>query len=362
MSASAVTLQVGAQFTKDAQSSGDETGFTRQPYAGLIVPLDAWSFGAVLSSSGSGDLPSIVGGRARYLLREARFVAAWREPSTDRIALGAALVLPTRSFDLSTTTSSGESQTGISLDLGTIVRLPGRILAGASYHRGYDLPGVRSSGSLYPNLSSTHEGRLGVPDRLEFGLGWIANRFLKVGSSFSWIRPDSRFRTFDGALTRLSQQAGYRWAMGADLQWLETEKVFSRLTFGTYLEPAGTVEAVSAFRPHGTASLEFEYGIAQLSGAVDHSTGYQSYVISAGIELGRLAQRLKVVPPSLVPSPGGLINRETFDPSDDWLPTHLQESPTTSLQTIAPSLENFRTYIPKALERLPDQIEGELTP
>ena len=364
MSANYVTVQVGAQFTKDLQASGEDNSYVRQPYAGLILPLEHWTFGAVLSSAGSGQI-SAGSDFVRYLVREARLVAAWREPRLNRLSLGASLVLPSRTFSISSSELTAESATGVSFDLGAVVRLPKRIFVGTSYHRGYEITAAQSARQIRSLLTPMHEGRLGAPDRFEVGLGWMANRFLQMGSSLSWIRPDSRFRNLDGALTRLSQQAGYRWSLGIDLQWLETDHLFSRFTLGSYLEPAGTVDASSAFRIHGTAALELEYGIALVSGALDYATGYRSYVVSFGIELGRLAQRLKVVPPSLLPDPEGVLPRSTFVPNDDWLPTHLQDDPATALQTISPTFESFRNYVPRAIEKLPEQlerIENQLNP
>jgi hypothetical protein len=360
LSAQSVNLQVGAQFTKDIQASGGLSSFVRQPFAGLVLPFEKWAIGALVSSAGSGDLSSGAGS-AQYLLREARFVFAARPLREERLSLGAAIVLPTRAFYVGDSGSALQSDTQISVDFGAIIRLPKRLFLGTSFHSGYEF-GPLTHPTLLGLLPASHQGRLAAPARAEFGMGWILNRFLRVGSSLTWMAPRAEFQNFRGEATRLSLRAGYRWAVGTEVQWLETEQVFSRVSLGTYLEPSATVNARSAFRQHWTASFELEYGIAQLAGSFDTASGFTAYGVSVGVEIGRLAHRLKVIPPSLLAPPAGFLPPETFQPSDDWLPTQLQDAPEKALQTIDPDFNTLRNYLPKALEKLPEHLDDEFLP
>jgi hypothetical protein len=89
---------------------------------------------------------------------------------------------------------------------------------------------------------------------------------------------------------------------------VEYKELEINLAAGSYLEEMR--EAGDYARLHGTASLELKPWIFDIGWGIDGARFYQNFVVSAGVDIGKLARKLDLIPPRpdypygrLIPSP-----------------------------------------------------------
>ncbi|OFZ84040.1 MAG: hypothetical protein A2603_15770 [Bdellovibrionales bacterium RIFOXYD1_FULL_55_31] len=235
-------------------------------------------------------------------VREFRASAA-RVFLRNRLSLGVSLVLGQSETEYGirgTELYTAQHSYALGATFGGIVQLENRILLGLSY----SLP-MRYAGDpekTLPGITNYFQPVL-VPPKLAAGVGWIPNRFFRAGFSLFFIGS-----TPDAALMRDQAIAvGQHWTvqprLGAAYQFADYKEFSGTAFLGTYYEVTRISEAAS--RVHATGGIETKPWIFTIGWGIDASAGYKNYLVTAGLDLFKVMQKMDLIPKPWSPSPAG---------------------------------------------------------
>jgi hypothetical protein len=195
----------------------------------------------------------------------------------------------------------------------TMVQLPQRLLLGASYTTSmhYAIDTSRASPE-FPGFFQS----LDTPQRLEFGLGWIPNRYFRGDLQISYVgtTPNASLIANDN----ISVGASSTWQpkLGVAYIFMDYKKYQGTLFGGSYYE-ASRIDLANS-RYHKTVGLEFKLWIFTAGTGIDIADQYKNSFYSIGIDAGIVLQILHLMPVLNQPDHEGLLP-DPFRSTDEGL-------------------------------------------
>ena len=243
--------------------------------------------------------------------RELEFGVGWVEKHRHRVSLGLSArlvfgdrtVIPAQSQDLTYTSSAWAFSVGLQ------AQLKNRWLLGAKFRSAAVLPGSPTLSTI--DLPGFFTPAIHVPATVSIGGGWIPNRFFRAAAELAFLGPtgaDTR------ALSDSSRRVGQSWSpqprLGSEYQFADLSEFRASLAVGGYLEmPRGDGLPL---RPHVTAGFEFRPWVLVFAAGIDVASQYQNTVISTGVDVGLLFEKLALVPRTPRPPRGGWLPKFNF--------------------------------------------------
>jgi hypothetical protein len=236
--------------------------------------------------------------------REVELGLGWVEKNKHRVSLGASLRWVFGDRTLSTTQSPEVTYTsnGWAFAAGTQVQLKNRWLVGTSFRSGVTLPGSTTLTTLdFPGFFSP---AIHVTPRATLGTGWVPNRFFQFGAEVALLFPTGAdTRTLADSARRFAQDLALQPRIGAEYQFADTREFRATFALGNYVELSRGDGL--PIRPHVTAGFEFHPWVLVFAAGIDVAHKYQNAVISTGVDVGLLFEKLDLIPKTPRPPRGG---------------------------------------------------------
>ena len=178
---------------------------------------------------------------------------------------------------------------------GLLYRLPLHVIVGASWS-----PAVRvaPSGNGVPLLPGFDQPVL-RPSQLGGGVGWLPNRFFKVGASLTYVGATENTALLADQAVRIGEASTWVPRFGVSYVLAEYTHFKSEAAAGSYFEQSRL--SGQSNRLHMTAALEANPYFVNVGAGFDLSSGYQNFMLSVGIDIVRTLRTLKIIPNDPVP-------------------------------------------------------------
>lgn len=289
---------------------------------GMVVPVTPWGFATGYESSNlTGNVREYTLSASRLLLRDHLSVGlsfnygfSSSGPSSNSLNSLNSFVSDTQAWGLTS---------------GVLYRLEHRVMIGAKFRSQMNYPAGDGTPFYHPW-------------ELNFGVGQIRNRFFRYGLELRTQGPSSPN----------SSSWSLQPHLGVEYQVVNLRQIQIRLYSGSYLEGS---------RLHGTGGGGVNFWIFSLSAGADLGPSYQNILFALGVDLGKTAKKLKILPSSVQAPIQGPFP-DPLEVSDDWLPRRLQDDPENSFQEIGPSAERLKNriiQIKKIGQDQPDSLREE---
>lgn len=265
------------------------------------------------------------------------------------VGVGLELLKAVRELD-----DTGANSYAPSYQFGALYRLPKRILLGVSF-----VPQATIGPAGNPNPQSILPGfnrSVVRPLQVGWGVGWIPNRFFKIGASATYVA-----RTENTALLAdesVATGAKPTWVprLGASYVVAEFSNFKVESAAGSYIEM--TRLSGSSDRLHVTGGIEANPYFVNLGAGFDISKDYRNLIISVGIDIVRTARSFDIIPKDSVPPYNGSWPRMT-DPSPEGLPGGLVAN--ESHEFAQPTVEAVGKIVSDVPENIAKKVMGQPT-
>lgn len=158
------------------------------------------------------------------------------------------------------------------------------------------------------------------PSLLTLGAGWIPNRYFKVGLSATLAGATENTALLYDQSIFTGQSATWVPRLGVSYVLAEYSNFKVEAAAGTYYE-FSRIQGQSN-RAHVTSGLEVNPSFINLGVGFDVASGFQNYIVSAGIDIVRTARAFDIIPKETVPFYRGFFpNIKSISP--DGLPSGL---------------------------------------
>jgi hypothetical protein len=326
---------------------------------GAFSPEYPWGWGVSFSQPGVESqtfaLPSGQTAQLAAGVRELKLSAA-RLFFDHRLSLGVSVNLGEayRSIEFEKDATTGlrnpsiiQETYAIGATLAAQYQLPQRILLGLTLTSPLFFPGDTSMNTA--DLPSFYQ-EVWVPWRLGIGVGWIPNRFFQAGFSAHLIGVTPRASRLQDQAVSVGRELTIQPRLGFSYRAIEYPDLIVEASSGTYLE-FPRIEGVTGPRPHLTVGFEVKPWIFGVGFAVDYAPDYSNFLLSFGLDVGRMLQKMKLFPPTWSPPAAGVFP-EPFRYRAEGLPRPL--NPEWKEKHAAPNVFEVVEQIP---ERMEDKIE-----
>jgi len=273
----------------------------------------------------------------------------------NQLSLGAGLILGQSETEFrplggfSPATANHDYAVGV--NLGAMLQLPSRFLVGLAFQ-----PSLMFGGDTardLPGLSDFFQPIL-VPARMGAGLGWIPNRFFRADFSLLVMGATPGAAPLRDNSVMLGEALTIHPRFGGAYQFADFPELRATVFSGLYYEAVRVADAFD--RLHFTIGVETKPWIFNLGWGLDVSAGYRNYLVTAGVDVFKVMQKLELIPKPHRP-PYGEALPQFSHLSDTGLPRPLvrrwrQEGP--ALDPVKIGLELPMRIQDKAL----DVVEG----
>jgi hypothetical protein len=350
-----------------------------QDYGDLITPTQSlgaalnlypWTFSlGVIPIGWEGQyyyLPPTAGagftGQSAHLVAESHEfrVAAARSFFDNRLGVGMSanigvgeeeIQMPSQNFD------DDRHAAAIGATWGATWQFPNRILLGASYTLPMHYNINTNNSPEFPGYFQS----LDTPSRLEFGLGWISNRFFRGDLQLSRIgeTPNAALLSNDANLVGLNNT--WQPKLGAAYIFMDYRRYMGTLFTGGYLESSRIDFAGNRF--HKTVGLEMKASIFTVGVGIDAAPSYQNSFYSVGIDAGIVLEILHLMPEPWQPEHQGMFPNPVAQ-SDAGLARPLQKDwkPKGDQFDILEVIKDFPKHSEQEVKRVEEKAKGEPTP
>jgi hypothetical protein len=318
MTTESVSAQISNTTYNDQRlQRSDESITTSQ--AGFGISPERWGFALALYSpqGESGTYVSPNTGdtvKARADLRELRLIIA-RRLLNDDLALGFALGLAKSTLALNNESADAYA---LSYQLSALYRLPGHVLIGASYSP--ELKVGPSGGTHFESIMPGFNRAMVRPGLLTVGAGWLPNRYFRLGLSLTLVGGTTNTALLYDEEVRVGNGASWVPRLGASYVIALYANFKAEVAVGSYYESSRLSNMPD--RIHATAGLEINPSFINLGVGLDIASGFQNFIVGAGIDLIRVARFFAIIPQEDPPSYTGLFPRITTH-APDGLPEGL---------------------------------------
>ena len=283
-------------------------------------------------------------------LKEFRFTAA-RALLDDRLAVGLSLEAVKAVRELG---EFSYNAFAFSYKIGALYRLQDHVVMGASYSPPLKIDAVDNP--IQQNELPGFNRAVLRPSQLTAGVGWVPNRFFKIGASLSYIGSSSDTALLSNESIGLGTQASWIPRLGASYVLAEFSNFKMEFASGLYYVTSRTPGFPD--RLHATTGLEANPYFVNLGVGFDLSKDYKNIMIGVGIDLVRTLRTFKIIPSDPTPPLQGYFPRMT-QVSADGLPPQMTTGETTLTQP--PSVEQVGKIIQEAPKNFSDKISGKPT-
>ncbi|HTL12761.1 MAG TPA: hypothetical protein VL588_09755 [Bdellovibrionota bacterium] len=201
--------------------------------------------------------------------------------------------------------------------LGLQYRLPHRWILGWSYHLPMALDTSKDAPGT-PGITGFHK-TLHVPFRLSVGGSYIPNRYFQFGAGFYYIGPvkDAAFVEDE---VPLGERMNLQPRVGASYTFLDLRELDATVSLGTYLEVSRS--EVTPSRMHLTSALSVNPWVLNFGWGIDIAPQYRNYLVSFGVDVMELFEKMGVLPRQWHPPHAGLFPRMAEE-TEEGLPRPL---------------------------------------
>jgi hypothetical protein len=243
-----------------------------------------------------------------------------------------------------------KSYTG-AVSLGLQVQLPKRFFVGLSATTPMAFAGdLRVNAAALPGFYQ----EVLVPWKLNFGIGWIPNRFFQAGLSAHVLGLSPRAARVSDENIRVGEFATLQPRLGISYRMVEYTDLILETSLGSYLEFPRI--SGSGPRPHLTIDIEIKPWIFGGGFALDYAPGYTNFLISVGVDVGRMLQKMEIFPRTWIPLGAGEFP-PPFHYRDEGL-TH-PINPSWKPEHAAPNVFKVIEQIPRRLEDKIDKVKED---
>lgn len=290
-------------------------------------------------------------GLAANSIREVRFSIA-RNFFSNRFSLGASAIVGQSELIVG---SKGYSTFAPGAAVGLQIQFPHRFLFGISATTPMRYAGApdADSGAITSFFRDT-----GVPMRGGIGLGWIPNRYFRLGVTAMIYGPQSGGALLRSETDLISENWTAQPHVGASYLWIDYKEFRSVFSAGTYLENPRIIG--SSLRPHITAGLEVIPWVLVAATGVDIAPGYLNFLLGFGVDLVRVFEKLELIPERYFPPRGGFLPAIAHL-SDEGLPRPLVKNWVQKGPTIDPIKAgmNLPTKVEERAKDFVDSVKGD---
>jgi hypothetical protein len=373
MSLGGAGIQITSVETSDAQV---QSAPASRGSFGLGASLYPWGFAMSQQTQNAEGQPYSVSGQTidpDLRLREYRLSVA-RVFWDDRLALGTSIIIGESVQVLNESNDHGDWSVG--LNLGATYQFPRRWFASISYTPGH---AYEPTGFTSPELPGFFQP-MKMPWRFNTAFGWVPNRFFKFSSSLHWIGPESGSALLKDETLLVGERITFQPRIGMSYRWIDMRAIRGRLNLGSYIETSRV--AGGRTRMHVTGSIEVEPWIVNLGWGFDLAPDYRNIIFSGTVDLGMLAEILRVVPRPKRPPIGGLLPSPYFLSDEglsrpmvaNWVETTEDEEDMIEVGRDLPSKVRNRIENPNSslkaigkdfietLETVPSDVDGDKQP
>jgi len=193
----------------------------------------------------------------------------------------------------------------VSATLGATYQLDGRWLIGLSYNppHHYDV----GTGAIPTTGVTNFFQPLQIPAKLGLGLGWIPNRYFNADFTTFIIGANNNTALLKDDQTLIGQAVTLQPRLGLSYHWLNYKELHGILYLGTYYE--GSRIQNTPDRLHGTFGFDLHPWIFDLGVGLDSSTNYKNYLLSFGLNISKLFEKLSLIPSEQHPPQNKILPR-----------------------------------------------------
>lgn len=303
-----------AHFVNNAVSDGhvqDRANPLHTGSLGLAAAFYPWavSFGYVTTSRegmpyrllNSAEIPTIGITTREYRLAVSRVLFS------NRVSLGASLNLGQAEEQFEYELSSLPTASSIDHSVGATFGLLGQVsrhwLVGLSYTLPIRYEFARPAGAGTP-IAGFYQPVV-TPARAGLGAGWVPNRFFRTDISFFLVGRTGGAMLLRDDTTQVGEKVTLQPRAGAAYIFADFEEFRGTLFGGSYLEMSRIEGRPS--RLHFTSGIEVKPWIFTLGFGLDFAPNYSNLLTGIGIDIIRVATKLKIIPKPYSPPRRGLL-------------------------------------------------------
>jgi hypothetical protein len=286
-----------------------------QTSVGAAVALYPWAFSiGEVPVGAAGQVYQLQNGAVANLQVETHQfrLAAARTLFDNRLSLGLSLNVGVGEEEISNPQLDDDQHAAaLGATIGAMYQLDGRLLLGASYTTPMHFA-ISGDSAVLPGFFQP----IDVPSHFDLGMGWIPNRYIRGDFQLTFLGRTRGAALLNDQTVGVGDNYTVQPHFGFAYQFLDYAIVQSTLFAGTYFETS-QIQGASD-RLHGTAGLEVKPWFFTAGIGVDRSADYKNFLVSVGIDLGRVLEDLNLVPTPHTPPRNGFLPRP-FIQSDDGL-------------------------------------------
>ncbi len=264
---------------------------------GLAINPPEWGFAIswTVPKTENGDYISLNTGHVLATevdVKQLQFSVA-RDFFDDAISLGLGLGFDFGVRDLGAYSYGG---TAFEVQLGLLWKLPHHWIYGMTFS-----PQTTINPSNGPNQTELpgFNQAIIVPAVFAAGVGWVPNRFFKIGLDLHYIVATDSTAILANQNVTIGQAATAEPRLGASYIFADYDSVQATFSAGTYFEQARVENASS--RVHGTAGLQVNPWFLNTGVGVDFASNYRNVMVTVGVDVVRAGRMLNIIPPNPVP-------------------------------------------------------------
>ncbi len=265
----------------------------------------------------------------------------------DAISLGAGVGL---NFGVRDLGDFSYGNAAFSLQLGALWKLPHHWIVGADFGPQFT---IGPSGGADQNQLPGFNQAIITPSVAAFGIGWVPNRFFRVGVDLLYIAGTNNTAILADQNIAIGQSATAEPRAGAIYEFVDYKNLQATASAGTYFEQA-RVEGASS-RAHGTAGIQVNPFFINTGLGVDFASNYRNVMVSIGLDLIRTGRTFNFIPPDPVPHYSNVFP-EPGAISADGLPRPMTDADERK-GVSPPSTEDVQQII----KDIPNKIQGKPT-
>jgi hypothetical protein len=291
----------GLQIAGNAFQDGHVQSYSSLITTGsTVISLCPYPWGAGLASwapQSEGDTYVVNGEEQELVVRTREYHLSFANLFlNDRLSIGIKAIVGENSQAFRPLQGGGISHTawGLGAGIGALYVLPHRVLLGLSYVPPIQYKMSNSDGDIHPQIGDFFQDARS-PYRLSLGVGWLPSRFFKASAGLYIFGSTDNTALLSDDTRIVGANMTLQPRFGLSYKMLEYKQLTVQVSAGTYLEVMRTIGDPS--RLHGTFALEVKPWILNFGWGIDEARHYQNFIFSAGVDLGKLLSRLKLIPP-----------------------------------------------------------------
>ncbi len=286
-------------------------------------------------------------------LKEFRFTVA-RSFFEGRLAVGVSAVLAKAVREIG---SLDYDDYKLSYQVGALYRIADHVIFGANYIPHLTIgPGTDEEPQ---NEMPGFDQSLLRPSELDFGAGWVPNRFFKVGISISYVGDTANTALLANQMT---VGANPTWIprAGASYKIAQYSHFESELAVGTYYATSRVLGNPS--RLHATLGLDANPYFVNTGVGFDLSSNYHNIMIGIGVDIVRTLRLFKIIPKDPTPPydgffpPATVVSAEGMSDAMTYGEARKTSPPTVSdvgkiVKELPANLEDKMKGLPTSIEK-----------